>query len=142
MANPSFATITVQPAPGATPIANNATAAKTFANNYYKLNEPTLSMRERMTIAIIGLIHEVTAADYRLKHPNLIQDAMVFTRGISQEFDFFSAIAGATWTLGKATDAALSNDIPTLLGEGRDLANLSEDELKRIFVFLFCQLLT
>ena len=130
------------PAPGATPVTNNSASSKSFANDYYKVNEPNISMRERMTVAIIGLIHTVSAANYKSNHKGLVQDAMVYTRGISQEFDLFSALASIDWTNGNEVDATLSSDLPTILKEGRDLANYSEDELKRIYVFLRAQLLT
>lgn len=129
-------------APGTTPITPNASSAKSFANDYYKLNAPNISMRERMTIAIVGLTHDVTSPNYKTNHAGLIQDAAVYTGGISAKFDLFSALAGMDWTIGHAVDATLSADVPTLLKEGRDLANLSEDQLLRIYVFLRAQLLT
>jgi|ERR1044071_7973975 hypothetical protein len=135
-------TIEVIAAPGATPIAQNAASAKAFADDYYKCNHPNLSMRQRMTLAIIGLIHTVSAANYKSNHAGLIQDSLVFTKGISQKFDLFSALAGIDVTNGHAVDATQSLDVPTLLAEGRDLENKSEDELNRIYVFLRAQLLT
>lgn len=135
-------TIETIAAPGATPIAVNATSAKSFVDDYYKCNEPNLTMRQRMTLAIIGLIHTVTAANYKSNHKGLIQDAIVYTGGISSEFDLFSALAGIDVTNGHAVDGTQSLDIPTLLNEGRDLENLAEDQLKRIYIFLRAQLLT
>jgi hypothetical protein len=135
-------TLTVIPKPGATPLVRNAASAIAFYADYYKLNEPNISMRERMAIAIVGLTHVVTSPDYRTNHAGLIQDAAVYTGGISAKFDLFSALAGIDWTNGKLVDAALSADMPTLLKEGRDLANLSEDELNRIYILLRAQLLS
>lgn len=135
-------TLDVIAKPGASPIAVKATSSKEFSGDYYKCDEPNISMREAMTLAIVGLTHVVTSPDYRTNHKGLIQDAAVYTGGISQEFNLFSALAGIDATNGKAVDAAQSLDIPTLLKEGRDLANLSEDELKRIYIFLRAQLLS
>ena len=129
-------------APGVTPIAVKAASSKSFANDYYKANAPNISMRERMTLAIIGLIHTVTVSNYKANHAGLIQDAAVYTGGISAQFDLFSALAGIDWTNGHAVDGTTSANIPTLLQEGRDLIPLSEDHLLRIYVFLRAQLLT
>lgn len=135
-------TIETIAAPGATPIAVRAASAKSMADDYYKCNEPNLTMRQRMTLAIIGLVHTVTAANYKANHKGLIQDALVWTQGISEEFDLFSALAGIDLTNGHAVDNTQSLDIPTLLNEGRDLENLAEDQLTRIYAFLRAQLLT
>lgn len=135
-------TITAIPAPGATPIAQNAASAKAFSGDYFICNHPNLSMRQRMTLAIIGLIHTVSAANYKSNHAGLIQDAAVWTKGISAKFDLFSALAGIDLTNGHAVDATQSLDVPTLLKEGRDLENYSEEELMRVYAFLRAQLLT
>lgn len=128
-------------APGATPIANNAASAKSFANNYYKLAVPNLSTQDRKTIMILGMVHVLaaTGANYKSNHAGLIQDAQVYTGGIPM-LDVFTALTATTWSAGKATDATFSADVPTLLGEGRDIADLPEDKLDRIISFLAAQL--
>lgn len=129
-------------APGTTPIAYNATSAKSMASDYAKVNAPNLSMRERMALAIVGLTHVVTSPNYKTNHGGLIQDASVYTGAISGQFDLFSALAGIDWTNGHAVDNTLSADVPTLMKEARDISQLSEDQLKRIYIFLRAQLLT
>ncbi len=142
MANPSFYTLESIAQPGATtPIATQTASEKSFCNDYYKINAPNISMRERMALAIICLLRSVTP-NYKTNHAGLIQDAKVYTGGISSVFDEFSALVGPLWTVAKVADATLSSDVPTLLGEARDLSNLSEDQLMRIYIFLRCQLLT
>lgn len=126
-------------APGASPIAHNASSAKSFANDYAKSAPPNLSTRDRLTIGIIGMIHALASPNYQNNHAGLMQDATVYTGGISQ-FDFWTAFAGLAWSAGKTVDASLSADVPTLLKEGRDLQNKSEDELLRIIAFLAAQL--
>jgi hypothetical protein len=129
-------------APGATPVTRNATSQKSFVNDYYKLAVPNLSTRDRKTISILGLIYELTAAggaNYKSNHAGLIQDSTVYTGGISL-FSLCTAMAATDWNGGRAADATLSNDLPTLMKEGRDLDNKSEDELDRIIAFLRCQL--
>jgi hypothetical protein len=129
-------------APGATPIARDAASQKSFVNDYYKLAVPDLSTRDRKTISILGLIYELTAAggaNYKSNHAGLIQDSTVYTGGISL-FSLCTAMAATDWNGGKAADATLSTDISTLLGEGRDLDNKSEDELDRMIAFLRAQL--
>lgn len=131
-------------APGATPIAVNATSATTFASDYYKLAVPNISTRDRMTIRILGLIYKLNnagGANYKSNHAGLMQDAVVYTRGISQ-FDLDTAMAALDWNTGNVADATLSTDVPTLLKEGRDLDNKSEEELSQIIAFLRAQMRT
>lgn len=128
-------------APGATPIANNAASAQSFANDYYKLAVPNISTRDRKTIIILGMVYTLalTGANYKTNHAGLIQDAAVYTKGISI-FDIWSALAGATASAANNSDATFSLDVPTLLKEGRDLDNLAEDQLDRIIAFMAAQL--
>lgn len=131
-------------APGATPIAFNAAAAKLFANNYAKLAAPNLAARQRITIGILGLIYKLTnagGADYKSNHKGLIQDAAVFCGAISN-LDPVVARAANDWNTGDVADGTLPNDVPTALAEGRDLADLSELELERIIAFLRAQMRT
>lgn len=125
--------------PGVTPIAHNSSSSISFVNNYYKAAVPNLSTRQRLTIAIISLIHSFNTPDYTTNHAGLIQDTAVYTGGISQ-FDWGTALVALAWSLGKAQDATLSDDVDTLLNEGRDLENLSEEELWRILGMVFAQL--
>lgn len=126
-------------APGASPITPNASSAQSFANDYYKAAVPNLSTRQRLTLIIVGMVHALASPAYKSNYQGLIQDSKVYTGGISQ-FDIWSALVGTTWTAGKTVDATLSNDIPTLLAEGRLIENKSEDELLRMLGYLAAQL--
>lgn len=128
-------------APGATPLTPNATSAKSFDADYAKASVGSLSTRQRLALIIVAMTHTETSVNYKLKHPALIQDAMVYTGGISQ-FDYWTAAVGLEWTNGHAVDGSLSADVPTLLEEGRDLENLPEDTLFRIIALLRSQLNT
>lgn len=126
--------------PGVSPIGNNTASAAAFAANYFKLAVPNLSNRDRRTIFVLGMVYLVASlVDYRNNHHGLIQDAAVYTKGISQ-FDIFSAMGALIASAAHATDPTFSFDVPTLLKEGRDLDNLSEEELDRIITLLFAQL--
>lgn len=129
-------------APGATPIAVGGSSAKSFVNDYSKINVPNLSDRDRKTIWILGKVYELAhngGANYKSNHAGLIQDSKVYTGGISQ-FDLVSGLAADAWNAGVAADNTLSTNIPTLLNEGRDLSQKSDDELDRIIAFLGAQL--
>jgi hypothetical protein len=131
-------------APGATPITPNATSAKTFANDYAKVNVPNLSSQDRKTLAILGLIYKLNnagGANYKTNHAGLIQDATVYTGGISQ-FSLEAAMAALDWNTGNVADVTLSTDVPTLMKEGRDLDDLPVQTLDRIIAFLRAQMRT
>lgn len=128
-------------APGATPLGHNAASQKSFDNDYAKASVGNLTTRQRLAIIIVAMTHTETAVNYKTNHAGLIQDSRVYTGGISQ-FDYWTAAVGLEWTNGHAVDGTLSADIPTLLSEGRDLENLSEDQLFRIIALLRAQLLT
>lgn len=128
-------------APGATPLANNGSSAKSFANDYFKSAVGSLTTRQRLALIIVAMTHTETAVNYKSNHAGLIQDAKVYTGGISQ-FDYWTAAVGLEWTNGHAVDGTLSADVPTLLKEGRDLENLAEDQLFRIIALLRAQLNT
>lgn len=137
-------TLTQNTAPGATPVTRNSTSAITFASNYYKLDEPNLDVQDRKTIDILGLIYKLNnagGANYKTNHAGLIQDAAVYTGGISI-FNLATADAANDWNTGNVADAALSTDVPTLIKEGRDLNQLPEDTLDRIIAFLRAQMRT
>lgn len=128
------------PAPGATPITYNATSAKTFASDYFKLGpDGTNSSRDRKTVSILALIYELASlgggTNYKSNHKGLIQDSQVYTGAISN-FDMVTAMAAVDWTIGNAADATLSASLPALMLEGRDFAQLSDDQLDRILAFL------
>ena len=142
MANPSFEILTRISPPGTTPIAGNTTSAGNFASNYYKLSSPTLSRRDRLIVAIIGLIHTVSANNYKANHKGLIQDSRVYTKGISSDFDPWAALAAIDFSNGVAVDGTMSTDLPTLLNEGRDFMPFGEDDLERIYAYLRMELLT
>lgn len=129
-------------APGATPIANNAASAKTFADDYAKVAQSNLSQQDRKTLSILGLVYELAnagGANYKTNHAGLIQDAQVYSRGISQ-FNLEAAMAVLDWNSGNVADATLSTDVPTLMNEGRDLDDLPMLTQDRIIAFLRAQL--
>jgi hypothetical protein len=129
-------------APGATPIANNATSAKTFANDYQVLFGACPSIKERKSIAILGLIYYLQhagGANYAANHKGLIQDAQVYSGAISN-FDLVTADAVCSFNAGRT--AASSNpttSIPDMLAEAQDLKQLSPEQLDRIITFLRVQ---
>ena len=128
-------------APGATPIANNAASAKSFANDYAKLDVPNISDQDRNAIAILGLIFQLTAAggaNYKSNHAGLIQDSMVYSGGISN-LNPVTARAAYCWDNGRAADATLSADVPTLLQQARDIADLPALTQERLIAFLRAQ---
>lgn len=135
-------TLDLIPVPGATPIANNSTSAKTFASDYFKLSVPNLSTRDRKTIWILGLIYELAhngGANYKTNHKQLQQDAQVYTSGIMQ-FDLIAGSAADAWSAGNTADATLTNSIPGLLALAPAISQQAEDQLDRIIVFLRAQL--
>lgn len=137
-------TLTQNTAPGATPITPNATSAKTFADNYAKLSQGNISMQDRNTIAILGMIYELAnagGANYKSNIAGLIQDGQVYTGGISN-LDECTARAVNAWNAGNVADATLSTDVPTLLGLGRAIADLPAQRQERIIAFLRAQLRT
>lgn len=127
-------------APGASPVAYNTTSAKEFASNYFKLGPDGISAsRDRKTVSILALIYELASlgggTNYKSNHAGLIQDAQVYTGAISN-FDMVTAMAAIDWTIGNTADATLSASLHTLMTEGRDFAQLSDDQLDRILAFL------
>lgn len=124
---------------GASPIANNTASAIAFANNYAKL--ATLSRRDVLTIVLIQMIHYVAdgGEDYRTNHPGLIQDAAVYTKGINIELDVFAALGAIFQVWATQVNNGMSSDVEAILAEGRDLANLSEDQLIRILALIVVQ---
>lgn len=124
---------------GSTPIPNNSASSVSFAADYFKSAVPNLTTRQRLAISIVALTHGFTTPDYTANHAGLIQDAAVYTKGISQ-FDWATSFVGLCWTLGKSQDATLSDDVDVLLAEARDLENLSEEELWRVLATVFAQL--
>lgn len=127
-------TLTLITAPPATPVTRNSTQQKSFDSDYYILNAPNISTRERLAIAIVGITHAQNL--YKTTHAALIQDAMVYFGGISEKFDVPSGLAGVDWSYGQNVDINFSTDVPTIVKEARDLAQLPEDQLWRIWAFL------
>ncbi len=128
-------------APGATPISGNASSSKAFDNNYAKLGVGNISDQDRNAVAILGLIYKLNnagGANYKSAHAALIQDANVYTRGISM-FNFCTARAANDWNTGNVADATLSTDLPTLLKEARDIADLPAETQERLIAFLRAQ---
>jgi hypothetical protein len=137
-------TLTQNTAPGATPIANNAASASTFAGNYAKLAAPNISAQDRNAIAILGLVYKLNnagGANYKSNHAGLIQDAQVFSGALSR-LDLEVARAANDWNTGNVADATLSTDVPTLLKEARDIADLPALQQERLIAFLRAQMRT
>lgn len=128
-------------APGATPITPNATSAKYFANNYAKLSAPNISMRERKAVIVLAMVYVLasTGADYRSNHRGLIQDTQVYTGGISH-FDVFAALAATSVGAANTIDPTFSLNLETILKDGKDITQLSDETLDRIIGFLGAQL--
>lgn len=123
------------------PVPNQSSARTAFADDYIKVGQGILSVRERKALSILGLLHElksVRSIDYTAKHNQLIQDASVMTNGIPI-LDLDTAFAVIDWSNG-TVDAALSTDLATLMAEARDFVQLPEDTLNRIMVLLEMQL--
>lgn len=123
------------------PVPNQSSARTAFADDYIKVGQGILSVRERKALSILGLLHElksVRSIDYTAKHNQLIQDASVMTNGIPI-LDLDTAFAVIDWSNG-TVDPALSTDLATLMAEARDFVQLPEDTLNRIMVLLEMQL--
>lgn len=131
-------------APGSTPIAYNATSAKTFASDYSKVADGKLTPKQRKHIQILGLIYKLTnagGANYKLNHAGLRQDAEVYSGAISN-LDLNTAMCVLDWNSGNVADATLSTDVFTLLADGPRFETWAEPELDRIIVFLRAQMRT
>ena len=128
-------------APGATPISPNAASQKSFDDSYSIL--ASLNGRQDIkTILILSMVYALNTAggaNYKSNHAGLIQDATVYTGGISR-LDPWIGITGPAWSGANAGDGTLSSDVPTLIKEGRDLHVLPEATLDRIIAFLGAQL--
>lgn len=120
------------------PIAYNSASQKAFDDGYLKL--ATLSQAERNTIAILGMIYAIAAlpfTDYTLNHKQLIQDAQVYTHGLSLVgVGADPGLAYACWNRGRGQTANISSSIPTLLQEGRDFLALPEELQQRCLLTL------
>jgi hypothetical protein len=138
-------TLTQVAAPGATPIAYNATAAINWASNYAKVNDGAgISSVEAKALSVLGLIYKLNnagGANYKTNHAGLMQDAEVFSGAISN-LDAVRAQAINDWNTGNVADATLSTDIPTLMKEARDLTAKSDLQLDRMIAFLRAQMRT
>lgn len=126
---------------GVTPIQTQSASAKAFANNYAKLASPGISAQDRKTITILGMLYvlALSGVDYKLNHAGLIQDAAVYTGGISN-LDIFAALPATTAGAMPALDPTFSLDVEVLLKEGRDFQQLPEQTLDRIIAFLAAQI--
>jgi hypothetical protein len=65
----------------------------------------------------------------------LIEDAKVFLGGQSTPLDQAAAQANKKWMYGYGVDNTLSADVDTLLAEGRDFLEQSEEDLRRQIAF-------
>lgn len=132
-------TILTAPVLQSTPVAN--TAGATFAGNYYKLAVPGLTDRQRKIIRLVSLVHLEagygSTINYRPanKHAQLITDASVFCRGISN-IDPEVAATVNDWSAGYTFDTGLTTDIAAILLEGSDFAALPEKKLDAILAYL------
>jgi hypothetical protein len=131
-------------APGATPITPNGTAEKIWLDNFAKLGVPNISQQDRNSIAILGLIYKLNnagGANYKSNHAGLIQDAQVFSGGVSM-LDPETARAVNDWNSGNVADGTLSTDVPTLLKEARDISQIPASRQEKIIAFLRAQMRT
>jgi hypothetical protein len=129
---------------GSTPVVFNSASAKSFANNYAKLGAPNLSANDRLQIRVIALVYELAQAggvNYKNNASGLIQDAQVYTGGISM-LDPDVAAAATDFNGGQALDATLPSDVQTLLAATvpRLLNAVTEDSMQRMIAFLRAQL--
>lgn len=135
-------TLQTIPVPGATPIANNSSSSKAFVNDYFKLNVPNLSNKDRKTIWILGMIYELAhngGANYKAAHKALVQDAQVWMGQISQP-DLVTGLTADAWSAGNSADATLPADLGTLLAGAPALQNEPEQFLDTVIIFLRAQL--
>lgn len=129
-------------APGATPITNNGTSEKSFVNNYYKLGEPNVSMRETKAILIDSMIYVLAAAggaNYKANHPGLRQDAAVYTSGISN-LNPWIALAAVSVGAANTVDATFPMTLTGLENDIKAFREMHELQLDRIIAFLGAQL--
>lgn len=129
------------PVSGVTPLPNNSASAVAFANDYFKLAVPNFSTQDRkalIALAMVRLLADV-GVNYRANHARAIQDAAVFTKGISN-IDIFAGMAAIVWSSARGSDVGLTGDVEALLREARDFVDLPEDTLDRIILYLFAQI--
>lgn len=129
--------------PGATPVANNSASAQSFANNYAKLKAPGVSTRERkafIVLALMWILGETESPDYRGNNAGVIQDAAVYTKGISH-FDPWAAMCAIFLSQAYTIKGSFPMTMDGLVSDSRDFINLSEDELDRIVTLLSAQLM-
>lgn len=128
-------------APGATPIANNGASEKSFVNNYYKLGEPNISMRETKAIIIDAMVYilAATGANYKNNHSGLRQDAAVYTSGISN-LNPWVALAATSVSAANTTDATFPLTLSGLENDIKAFREMHEQQLDRIIAFLSAQL--
>lgn len=129
-------------APGASPILRNATAAKAWFENYYKLVNQNFGKSYAKAISIQGLIYELAQAggqNYKTIHGQLRQDTQVFMGGVSI-IDPVVAAAANDWNAGFTADGTLPTDVPTLIAGVRSFTNIPEERLDEVIAFLRAQL--
>lgn len=109
-----------------------------FRDDYSKLGVGNISDQDRNAIGILGLLYYLAAlggTNYKTNHAGLIQNATVYIGGISM-IDPVTHRAVEYWNTGKQNGSGLSSDVPTLLKEARDLADLPADTQERILAYL------
>ena len=128
-------------APGATPITNNGSSEKAFINNYYKLGEPNISMRETKAIIIDAMVYilAATGANYKANHKGLRQDAEVYTGGISN-LNPWIALAAVSVGAANTTDSTFPLTLTGIENDIRAFREMHELQLDRIIAFLAAQL--
>jgi len=117
--------------------------SKTFVGDMAAINN--VGTAGIKTIGILGKIYKLAAAggtNYKTNHPQLIQDAASLFGGVQMLTDLglsenvYLAQAVQDWSNGRAADATLSADVPTLLKEGRDFLALPVETLNRLRLLL------
>ncbi len=109
-----------------------------FTNDYATLAAPSLTVIQRKTIRILGLMYNlnnVRGVDYRNNLSQLVADADAYTNGISN-FDLEVAMDAIDWSNGNRKDASLTTDVNALMGLHPGLLQRPEQELDRIIAML------
>lgn len=117
-------------------------------NNIAALED--LAPKQLLGVFILGSIHSMyLTVDYRTNHTQLIQDAMVISKGVSLidmtdvSKVIWQLLAMSSWDSGYSADprtianpTGLSNDVNAILAEARDLIELPMEILLRVMFLL------
>lgn len=129
----------VVPTGAASPITN--TAGGVFAADYFKLAAPNLSVKQRKALRIWALIgYYQSTVDYRTNPGLLINDAVTYTKGISN-FDLEVALAVADWAAGTTANAStVTGDVAASIKSAKAFLEVPELTLDKIIAYFRIQL--